>query len=53
MAPRANRFSINHHAHDIIEESDIEDDPNTYPQLTKNIYIKSEYLFNIDITKKI
>ena len=53
IAPRANRFYINHYDHSTtryMENTDIEDDTNTSPKLTENDFITSEHVFKIDST---
>ena len=55
IATRANIFYINHDVHAItryMEDTAIEDEPNTSTQLTEFFFIKSEYVFNIDCTNK-
>ena len=52
---RDNRFLIKHYDHTVtryMEDTPHENNPNTYPQLTEIFFIKSEYLFHLDSTKK-
>ena len=48
---KANRFSINHYDHAIARPNEdifSNDDTNANPQITKKLFIKSSYVFNVD-----
>ena len=55
VAQKANRFSFNHYYHLIaryMEDRVIDEDENANPKVTEKFFIKSEYIFVINITNK-
>ena len=54
-APRANDYSIEHYDHNIIrpkQDHFFDDDYFAVPQLTENFFIKTSYLFTLNILDK-